>query len=114
MFGFIRNELLEVIEWKEQGKDTVLWKFPDKDSSIKYGAQLIVREAQAAIFLNEGQIADVYYPGRYELKTENMPVLTKKFELFVLSFTDVGQSLTHYYPRRPPLRKLPFSLRQLH
>lgn len=77
MFGFIKNELLEVIEWKEQGKDTVLWKFPDKDSSIKYGAQLIVREAQAAIFLNEGQIADVYYPGRYELKTENMPLLTK-------------------------------------
>ncbi|MGH1334934.1 MAG: SPFH domain-containing protein [Aureispira sp.] len=77
MFGFLKNELLEVIEWKENNKDTVIWKFPDKDSSIKYGAQLIVRESQAAIFLNEGQIADVYNPGKFSLKTENMPILTK-------------------------------------
>ncbi|BDS13373.1 SPFH domain-containing protein [Aureispira anguillae] len=77
MFGFFKNELLEVIEWKEDGKDTLIWKFPDKDASIKYGAQLTVRESQAAIFLNEGQIADVYGPGRHTLKTENMPVLTK-------------------------------------
>ena len=76
MFGFFKNELIEVIEWKESGKDTVIWKFPDKDSSIKYGAQLTVRESQAAIFLNEGQIADVFGPGRHELKTENMPILT--------------------------------------
>lgn len=77
MFGFFKNELVEVIEWKEFDKDTVIWKFPDSDSDIKYGAQLTVRESQAAIFLNEGQIADVYGPGRHELKTENMPVLTK-------------------------------------
>jgi membrane protease subunit (stomatin/prohibitin family) len=77
MFGFLKNELLEVIEWKEEGKDIVIWKFPDEQSDIKYGAQLTVRESQAAIFLNEGQIADVYGPGRYELKTENMPILTK-------------------------------------
>lgn len=77
MFGFFKNELLEVIEWKEHSKDVLIWKFPDKDSDIKYGAQLTVRESQAAIFLNEGQIADVYGPGRHVLKTENMPVLTK-------------------------------------
>lgn len=77
MFGFLKNELLEVIEWKEEGKDIVIWKFPDEQSDIKYGAQLTVRESQAAIFLNEGQIADVYGPGRHELKTENMPILTK-------------------------------------
>lgn len=77
MFGFLKNELLEVIEWKEEGKDVVIWKFPDTQSDIKYGAQLTVRESQAAIFLNEGQIADVYGPGRHELKTENMPILTK-------------------------------------
>jgi membrane protease subunit (stomatin/prohibitin family) len=73
----LKNELLEVIEWKEEGKDIVIWKFPDEQSDIKYGAQLTVRESQAAIFLNEGQIADVYGPGRHELKTENMPILTK-------------------------------------
>lgn len=77
MFGFLKNELLEVIEWKEEGKDVVIWKFPDEQSDIKYGAQLTVRESQAAIFLNEGQIADVFGPGRHELKTENMPILTK-------------------------------------
>lgn len=77
MFGFFKNELLEVIEWKEHSKDVLIWKFPDKESDIKYGAQLTVRESQAAIFLNEGQIADVYGPGRHVLKTENMPVLTK-------------------------------------
>lgn len=77
MFGFLKNELLEVIEWRETNKDTVIWKFPDQDAAIKYGAQLIVRESQAAIFVNEGQIADVYSPGKYTLKTENMPLLTK-------------------------------------
>lgn len=77
MFGFLKNELLEVIEWKEYDKDMVIWKFPDKDANIKYGAQLIVRESQSAIFVNEGQIADVYHPGTHTLKTENMPILTK-------------------------------------
>lgn len=76
MFGFIKNELIEVIEWVEEGNDTVMWKFPDKDCNIKYGAQLTVRDSQVAIFLNEGQIADVFYPGRHTLVTENMPVLT--------------------------------------
>lgn len=76
MFGFLKNELIEVIEWREQDKETLLWKFPDKDANIKYGAQLTVRESQVAIFLNEGQIADVYLPGRHVLKTENMPILT--------------------------------------
>ena len=76
MFGFIKNELIEVIEWKEDSNDVVLWQFPDKDSNIKYGAQLTVRESQMALFLNEGQLADVYLPGRHQLVTENMPVLT--------------------------------------
>jgi membrane protease subunit (stomatin/prohibitin family) len=76
MFGFLKNEMLEVLEWKETSNDVVLWKFPDKDSNIKYGAQLTVRESQMALFLNEGQLADVYFPGRHKLVTENMPILT--------------------------------------
>lgn len=78
MFSFFKNQLIEIIEWKEQDNDTVLWKFIDEknDSNIKYGAQLIVRESQVALFLNEGQIADVFLPGRHTLKTENMPILT--------------------------------------
>lgn len=77
MFGFLKNELIEVIEWRESDKRTIIWKFPDQDANIKYGAQLIVRESQAAIFVNEGQIADVYGPGRHTLRTENMPILTR-------------------------------------
>lgn len=76
MFGFIKNELIEVIEWKEESNDVVLWKFPSKNSNIKYGAQLTVRESQMGLFLNEGQLADVYFPGRHTLTTENMPILT--------------------------------------
>ena len=76
MFGFIKNELLEVIEWKEDSNDVVLWKFPDKESNIKYGAQLTVRESQMALFLNEGQMADVYFAGRHQLVTEKMPIMT--------------------------------------
>ncbi|MFK8102839.1 MAG: SPFH domain-containing protein [Saprospiraceae bacterium] len=76
LFDFIRGELIEVIDWVEQSDDVILWKFPDKDANIKYGANLTVREGQVALFLNEGEFADLYEPGRYELVTNNMPLLT--------------------------------------
>ena len=76
IFDFIRGELIEVIDWVENDKDTIMWKFPDKDANIKYGAQLTVRESQMAIFIDEGQLADQFDPGRYELITRNMPLLT--------------------------------------
>lgn len=76
LFDFFRGEFIEVIDWVEQDKDTLLWKFPDKDANIKYGAQLTVRESQSAIFVDEGQIADIYEPGRHKLITDNMPILT--------------------------------------
>ncbi|MEM9920063.1 MAG: SPFH domain-containing protein [Bacteroidota bacterium] len=76
LFDFIRGELVEVIDWVEQDKNTVLWKFPDKDANIKYGAALTVRESQTALFLDEGRFADEFEPGMYKLITENMPVMT--------------------------------------
>lgn len=76
LFNFIRDEFLEVIEYVEDDKDIVLWKFPDKDREIKYGAQLTVRESQLAMFLDEGQFGDVFEPGRHKLITDNMPILT--------------------------------------
>ncbi|MBR9920871.1 MAG: virion core protein (lumpy skin disease virus) [Bacteroidetes bacterium] len=76
LFDFIKGEFIEVIDWVEQDRDTVLWKFPDKDANIKYGAKLTVRESQTAVFLDEGRIADVFEPGMFELDTQNMPVLT--------------------------------------
>lgn len=76
LFNFIRDEFLEVIEYVEDDKDIVLWKFPDKDREIKYGAQLTVRESQVAMFLDEGRFADSFKSGRYKLITDNMPLLT--------------------------------------
>ena len=76
LFDFFKGEFIEVIDWVEQDKDTMLWKFPDKDANIKYGAQLTVRDSQLALFVDEGQLADVYEPGRHKLITDNMPVMT--------------------------------------
>lgn len=76
LFDFIRGELIEVIDWVEKDQDVMVWKFPDRDANIKYGANLTVRESQVALFLNEGQFADEFGPGRYELVTENIPILT--------------------------------------
>ncbi|MEM1219625.1 MAG: SPFH domain-containing protein [Bacteroidota bacterium] len=76
LFDFIKGEFIEVIDWVEQDQDTMMWKFPDKDANIKYGASLTVRESQTALFVDEGRIADLFEPGRFELITENIPVLT--------------------------------------
>jgi len=72
----IKHELIDIIEWTDDSSDTVVWRFPRFQNEIKNGAQLTVRESQVAVFVSEGKIADVYQPGRYELTTANMPVLT--------------------------------------
>lgn len=76
LMSFIKSQLIDVIEWVDDSKDTMVWKFPDSDKEIKNGAQLIVRESQCALFLNEGQFGDVFGPGRHELVTRNLPILT--------------------------------------
>jgi membrane protease subunit (stomatin/prohibitin family) len=75
LFSFLKGQFIEVIEWNNTAGD-IVYKFPVYDNAIKMGAQLIVREAQAVIFVNEGVIADVFGPGRHTLQTENMPLLT--------------------------------------
>ncbi|MCU0396803.1 MAG: SPFH domain-containing protein [Cyclobacteriaceae bacterium] len=72
----IKNELIDIIEWTDDSANTMVWRFPRHQNEIKNGAQLTVRESQVAVFVNEGQIADVYQPGRVKLETQNMPVLT--------------------------------------
>lgn len=76
IWEFVKGELIEVIEWLDDTGDTMVWRFPDQDHEIKMGAKLTVREGQAAVFVNEGQIADVFKPGLYNLTTQNMPVMT--------------------------------------
>jgi membrane protease subunit (stomatin/prohibitin family) len=72
----IKNELIDIIEWTDDSTNTMVWRFPRHQNEIKNGAQLTVRESQVAVFVNEGAIADVYKPGRVELVTQNMPILT--------------------------------------
>lgn len=76
IMDFIKSELINVIEWTDSSEDTMVYRFPVHDNEIKMNAQLTVRESQAAIFVNEGQIADVFGPGRYQLTTQNLPLLT--------------------------------------
>ena len=76
ILDFIKGELIEVIGWLDDTGDTLVWRFPDQDNEIKMGAKLTVREGQAAVFVNEGKIADVFSPGLYSLTTQNMPVMT--------------------------------------
>ncbi|PID56308.1 antifreeze protein [candidate division KSB3 bacterium] len=73
----ITGEFIEIVEWMSDDRDTMVYRFESNDNEIKNGAQLTVREGQAAVFVNEGSIADVFIPGRYELKTENLPILSK-------------------------------------
>ena len=77
ILGFIKGELLEIIEFNDDSRDTLAWRFPDEDKAIKNGAQLIVRESQAAQFVYLGQFGDVFGPGKHTLVTENIPVLTR-------------------------------------
>ncbi len=76
ILSFISKQFIEVIEWTDASTHTLVYRFPVADNEIKMGAQLTVRESQLAIFVNEGKIADVFSPGRYELSTQNMPILT--------------------------------------
>jgi membrane protease subunit (stomatin/prohibitin family) len=71
------SQFIEVIEWLDNTGDTMVYRFPVRDQEIKNGAQLIVRESQAAVFVHEGQIADVFPPGRYSIDGGNMPILSK-------------------------------------
>jgi membrane protease subunit (stomatin/prohibitin family) len=76
LWDALKNEFIQVIEWLDDSSNTLVYRFPVHDQEIKMGAQLTVRENQVAIFVNEGEVADVFKPGRYELSTQNMPVMT--------------------------------------
>ena len=73
----VTSQLIDVIEWTDDSQNTMVYKYDMNGKEIMMGAQLTVRESQAAIFVNEGKLADVFQPGRYELSTQNMPILTK-------------------------------------
>jgi membrane protease subunit (stomatin/prohibitin family) len=72
----VKGEFIDIIEWLDDSRDTIVWRFPRYQNEIKMGAKLVVRESQVAVFVNEGQIADVFVPGTYTLQTQNMPILS--------------------------------------
>ncbi|MFG2142214.1 SPFH domain-containing protein [Streptomyces sp. NPDC048650] len=72
----MRGELIDIVEWTDDSRDTIVWRFPRYENEIKMGARLVVRESQAAVFVNQGRIADVFAPGTYELETGNLPILS--------------------------------------
>lgn len=76
IFDFLKGEFIDVIAWTDDTRDTMVWRFERQGHAIKYGAKLTVREGQSAVFINEGQLADVFTPGLYMLETNNMPVMT--------------------------------------
>lgn len=73
---FLKGELLEIIEWTDDSRDTLSYRFPDDDKEIKNGAQLIVRESQQVQFVAAGKYADLFNPGKHTLSTENIPILS--------------------------------------
>lgn len=76
LMDLIRGELIDIIEWTDDSRDTLSYRFPDEDKEIKRGAQLIVRESQVAQFVYLGQFGDTFTPGKHELITDNIPILT--------------------------------------
>lgn len=77
IFDILSGEFIDVIEWVDNTRDTMVWRYETRGRAIKYGAKLTVREGQAAVFIHEGQLADVFGPGLYMLETNNLPVLTR-------------------------------------
>lgn len=71
----LSHEFIDIIEWLDNTNDTIVHRFERYQNEIKNGAQLVVREGQIAVFINEGQLADVFKPGTYTLNTQNLPIL---------------------------------------
>ncbi len=76
LMDFIKKQFIDIIQWTEDGDGTLAWRFPMRDMEIQNGASLTVRESQLAVFVNEGQVADVFGPGMHKLTTQTLPVLT--------------------------------------
>jgi excisionase family DNA binding protein len=76
LMDYLKTQFLEIIQWEDDSRDTLSWRFPDEDKEIKRGAQLIVRESQVAQFIYLGQFGDTFAPGKHTLTTDNIPILS--------------------------------------
>ncbi len=76
LIDYLKTQFLDIIQWQDDSRDTISWRFPDEDKEIKRGAQLIVRESQVAQFIYLGQFGDTFGPGKHSLVTDNIPILS--------------------------------------
>jgi membrane protease subunit (stomatin/prohibitin family) len=71
--SFIKKQFIDVLQWNEDTDGVLAWRYPMADQEIQNGGQLVVRESQVAVFVNEGQVADVFGPGTHKLTTQTLP-----------------------------------------
>lgn len=76
LFDFLKKQLIDVIDWTDDTPGVLAFRFPMQDREIQNGAQLTVRDTQIALFVNEGQLADLFEAGRHTLATKSLPLLT--------------------------------------
>jgi len=76
LLDFIKKQFIDIIQWTEDGDEILVWRFPTADFEIQQGAQLTVRETQVALFVHQGQAADLFGPGQHTIRTQNLPILT--------------------------------------
>ena len=81
LFSFVKSQALKVLEWSDDSKNTLVYKYPMDGRQIMMGSKLIVRESQVAVFVNKGKLADIFEPGTHTLTTSNLPFLTKLLSL---------------------------------
>ncbi|HVF63296.1 MAG TPA: SPFH and helix-turn-helix domain-containing protein [Casimicrobiaceae bacterium] len=102
IIDFLSKQFIDIIEWTDDSRDTLSWRFPDEDKEIKNGAQLIVRESQVAQFVYLGQFGDSFGPGKHTLTTDNIPILTNlkswKYKLESPFKADVYYVVTRVFP----------------
>ena len=103
LFDRLRGELVDIIEWVDDDRHTLVWRFPRYRNEIKNGARLIVRPGQVAVFVSNGRLADIFDPGLYELTTDNLPLLSTlqgwkhgfespfKSEVYFVSTRQIGE-----------------------
>ncbi|MDA8017805.1 MAG: SPFH domain-containing protein [Thermoanaerobaculia bacterium] len=120
----LRNEVVDIVEWIDHTRDTLVWRFPRYRNEIKQGAQLIVRPGQVAVFVTRGQLADVFEPGTHTLETGNLPILSSlqgwrhgfespfKSEVYFVSTRQITE-LKWGTPNPLPLRDPEFGLIRL-
>ncbi|MCB1741424.1 MAG: SPFH domain-containing protein [Gammaproteobacteria bacterium] len=99
LFDKLRGEFIDVIEWVEDDRDTLVYRFPTYNREIQMGSSLIVRETQRALFVYQGQIADLYEPGHYKLSTANMPIMTT-LQHWTHGFNSPFKSEVYYFNTR--------------